>query len=97
MQYDRQTVNLILEIKRSLPIHLQDDFKLASPDLIDNVKTIYLVTKIDHVRALAAKFLDTAGIEATSLRRSGSSLLTRLSGAVGATGKATKLRSQNQP
>lgn len=78
MHYDRLAVNLILEIKRSLPSHLQNDFKLASPDLIDKVKDIFLTTKNDNVKALAAQFLEIAGVKEKSLTKSDSSLLGRL-------------------
>jgi len=78
MQYDRQTINLVFEIKRALPLHLQDGLKLASPDLVDKVKDIYLNINKDDVKALAARFLHVAGIDVEYLSRSKAKPLARL-------------------
>ncbi len=61
LQYDRNTVNLVFALKRSLPATEQVDFKLSSPDLIQRVKQIYLATSQPATKRLAALFLEEVG------------------------------------
>lgn len=78
MQYDRKTATLAMNVKRSLPTHLQDAFKLSSPDLVDRVKQLYLHEKKGKTKALAAKFLTMAGVDTESVSGPKPSILTRL-------------------
>lgn len=55
--YDRQTVNMVFELKRSLPLHEQTDFRISSPDLITRVKDIYLATTKPETKTLAKRLL----------------------------------------
>ncbi len=57
--YDRQTVNIIFELKRSLPMSEQADFRISSPDLIKRVKSIYLETTKADTKTLAKRVLRT--------------------------------------
>lgn len=61
LQYDRQAVTLALELKRSLPRYLQDDFKLSSPDFVDQVRDLHGSTSRSFVKELAEKFLEHVG------------------------------------
>lgn len=61
LQYDRQTVNLAFELKRSLPLDDQADFKLSNPDFVSRVKEIYQATPKKQTKKLAQEFLDRIG------------------------------------
>ncbi len=72
LQYDRRTINLVFELKRSLPLDKQADFKLSNPDLVPKVKEIYLSASSRKSKALAKRVLEKAGVP---IRRANKSLL----------------------
>lgn len=61
LQYDRETVNLVFALKRSLPLDDQADFKLSSPDLIEKIKLIHHRSKKASIKALAGQVLAKLG------------------------------------
>lgn len=61
MQYDRQMVNLLLEIKRSLPADQQAMIKLQDKDLPKWIAGIHQTTDDSVVRLMAEAFLERAG------------------------------------
>ncbi len=62
LQYDRNTVNLVLNLKRSLPLEQQADFKLTDPELIPRVKELYRAGLPKKSKALAEQLLIKAGV-----------------------------------
>lgn len=64
--YDRQTVNMVFELKRSLPVHEQADFRISSPDLLKRVKDIYRETNRADTKTLAKRLLQAISVISTS-------------------------------
>ena len=63
MQYNRKLINLVFDIKRTLPDEQKDEFKVSAPDLLDRVVDIYHNTRDAATRDLSKRFLELAGHE----------------------------------
>ncbi|WP_353409410.1 hypothetical protein [Arenicella sp. 4NH20-0111] len=61
LQYDRQTIKLAFELKRTLPLDDQADFKISNPDFVSRVKEIYQATTKKKTKDLAEEFLGLVG------------------------------------
>ena len=61
MYIDRPMINLFFEIKRALPLEDQNEMKLSSPDLREQMVTLYKNTQNTQVKQLIEFFLRRAG------------------------------------
>ncbi len=66
LNYDRQTVNLAFELKRSLPLTEQASFKLSDPNLVELVREIYRLSSKEQTKQLAQEFLQKVGVSTAS-------------------------------
>lgn len=63
MKIDRYMVNLFFEIRRNLPLALQDGMTISNPNVGDQMVKLYRTTKDDNIKLLITVFLKRAGEE----------------------------------
>ena len=66
--YDRNMVNLVFELKRTLPLQEQADFRISSPDLLKRVKDIYNATSKPETKDLAKRLLQSVSLSSQTAR-----------------------------
>jgi len=61
MHIDRPMVKLFFDLKRQVPFEMQDQMKLASPQLGVNLVEIYQQSRCPAIRSQIEEFLARAG------------------------------------
>jgi hypothetical protein len=61
MSIDRPMVQLFFQIKRLMPTESQQNMKIASPDIAEQLIDIYVASKNASIRTLIELFMERAG------------------------------------
>ena len=66
MKIDRYMVNLFFEIRRNLPLALQEEMTISNPSLGDQMVSLYRVVDDRNIKLLIKVFLQRAGEDWTA-------------------------------